>query len=370
VLVTLPASVPVTYGQPVTLNCRIEVPQPKPGEPFRYDRYLASRGIEALCLEPTNISWTDAREVPFTWRTYLLGKVAAFHDLLYRRAAQLWNEPESSFIMGVLFGGSSNLPSYLQESFQRTGLSHVLAVSGFNVTIIASALMSLLVLVGLWRRQAYWITMSALIGFVILTGATASVVRAAVMGILVLTAEYLGRRSHIAPALACAAALMLALNPFLLVYDAGFQLSFLATMGLVYLSPRLTNSLPQKTPETLITTLAAIGMTLPLMLYQFGLMSLVAPLINVLLLWSVPFLMLGSFVALAMGLIFLPVGALAAIPAAIAARVFINIVVWFSHLRFAAVSLTIPWWAMVVAYIALLMYLLNGRASAHVKRYG
>lgn len=361
VLVSLPKTQTVSYGQSLTLTCRIRVPEVRPGDTFNYNRYLQSRGIQALCDSPGDITWADGREVPFAWRTFFMKQIASLRDLLYHRASQLWNEPESSFIMGMLFGGSSSLPAYVQESFQRTGLSHVLAVSGFNVTIIASALMGLLVLVGLWRHQAFWITISGIVFFVILTGATASVVRASIMGILVLTADHLGRRAHIAPALAVTALAMVLVNPYLLVYDAGFQLSFLATVGLVYLAPRIAAALPKRTPEAFTTTVAAIGMTLPLMLYQFGLMSLVAPLVNVLLLWSVPFLMLGSFVALGIGLLVLPAGVVAGMPAAFASRVFITIVQWFSSLRFAAVNISIPWWAVAVAYAVLAVSVLNYR---------
>ena len=152
---------------------------------------------------------------------------------------KLWPEPESSFMAGLLYGSKSGLPKELSNNFSRTGITHIIAVSGFNITIIASVLMTLAIAAGLDRRRAFWLVVGAEIFFVVFTGLSASAVRAGVMGVLALTAQYIGRTSRIGNALAFTAAVMVLVNPYVLLYDAGFQLSFLATIGLVYVSPWL-----------------------------------------------------------------------------------------------------------------------------------
>jgi competence protein ComEC len=152
------------------------------------------------------------------------------------------------------------------------------------------------------------------------------------MGILALIAERIGRPARMTNVLVATAALMTLQNPLVLIWDAGFQLSFLATIGLVYVSPllkhyfenirtfvvetRLIASLPgvgkiiDVTMENLMTTLSAIIATLPLILYQFGRLSTVAPLVNILILWTVPYLMLFGFLALMISFIYFPLGQL------------------------------------------------------------
>ncbi|MDO8626677.1 MAG: ComEC/Rec2 family competence protein [Candidatus Magasanikbacteria bacterium] len=397
-----------TYGDTLAFGCFVEVPKPrsrqaagqaaeyKASNNFRYDRYLASRNIQAVCNDVRSVTFLSGISQNYEGPVKFIGsKIYWVRSVFFSTASQIWAEPENSFINGLLFGGSSGFPESLKKSFQRTGLSHVLAVSGFNITIIASALMSILILIGLWRRQAFWATLFVLFCFVIMTGATASVVRAAVMGALVLLAQYLGRLSSMGPGLSFTAALMVLISPYILLYDAGFQLSFLATIGLVYLSPvfadviartitrvagrrtkqsfgnntEIASSLASLVPRNdvllqgsniLVQTISAIVMTLPLMLYQFGLISLVAPVVNVLLLWSVPFLMLGGFVSLIGGIIYLPLGIIFGAPVVLVSRAFLFVVEWFANLKYAAVEIKIEWWVMLILY-GLLVYIIAAK---------
>ena len=127
---------------------------------------------------------------------------------------------------GLLYGERSGLPLELADNFSRTGVSHIIAVSGYNISIVALALMSLFINLGLARPRAFWLVVAGIILFVIFTGAGASVVRAGIMGLIVLLAGQLGRLSRIGNVLIFTAALMLLFNPYVLIWDAGFQLSF------------------------------------------------------------------------------------------------------------------------------------------------
>ena len=179
--------------------------------------------------------------------------------------------------------------------------------------------------------------MSLILAFVFFTGATASVVRAGIMAVIVLLAQYLGRLSAVGRVLVYAVVVMLFFNPYLLMWDAGFQLSFLSTLGLVYLVPIL-EPLTEKIKvsgtsamllEVFITTMAAIFATMPLIMHQFGRFSVVAPLVNILVLWIIPWLMLFGFLALILSFVFFPLGQLIAWVAGLGVRYVIIVVDWF-----------------------------------------
>src|SRR3989339_569191 len=162
-----------------------------------------------------------------------------FKQSIQARVDSLWVEPESSLMAGLLYGARSGFSAQVNNDFSRAGITHIVAISGYNISVVSKILMSLLLLIGLNRRRAFWFAIFGIILFVIFTGASASVVRAGVMGVIVLLASQMGRLSRIGNILVFTAAVMLLFNPFVLVWDAGFQLSFLSTMGLVYLAPIL-----------------------------------------------------------------------------------------------------------------------------------
>jgi len=216
-------------------------------------------------------------------------------------------EPNSAYVSGLLLGTKSALSKNWQEAFATVGLSHVLAVSGYNITIIAQSLM-LALLYWLPRRRAFWCSFGLIIVFVIMTGATASVIRSAVMGILLLIGEVIGRIYHPRNAITFAAAVMLWFNPLILRYDVGFQLSFLATLGIFYITPLIQQVLKGSRPRTwrakfaqtnwagtLATTLGAQLAVLPLILFNFHTFSLASLPANLLVLPLVPLTMFFGF---------------------------------------------------------------------------
>jgi competence protein ComEC len=218
-----------------------------------------------------------------------------------KRLSGLFYEPQNSLLVGILIGGHGTLPKTVVDNFNNTGVSHIIAVSGFNITIIISALASLAYVVG--RRASFWLATSTIIAFVIITGASASVVRAAIMGFLLLIALSIGRQYSIGPALFFAGLIMLIINPKILFWDVGFQLSFAATLGIIYFMPVL-NQLTEKLPQAfgvktlILTTLSAIAATLPIILFNFGTLSFSAPLVNLLILPFVPATMLFGFLSI------------------------------------------------------------------------
>ncbi|MBU0660802.1 ComEC family competence protein [Patescibacteria group bacterium] len=354
VYVKLPLYPRFAYGDEIALDCLLQVPEPI--EKFRYDMYLARYGVFSLCRTQKEVTLISEGNASFFLRTIfrLKARIADKIELL-------WHEPMAGFMAGLLYGYRGGLGS-LNELFARTGVTHIIAISGYNITLIASILMTMCIHLLIPRKKAFWLLSIGIVLFVIFAGASASVVRAGVMGMIVLFAKRLGRNSSILPTMMATAVCMTLINPFILIWDAGFQLSFIATIGLVYLTPIIERPL-RRIPElfgmkeSLISTLAAIIATLPLILYQFGRLSVVAPIVNMLILWILPWIMMVGFFAVVMSFVFLPLAQYLAWIAWLGMSYIVIIVHYFSDVSFAAVDVSFPLWGMLVGY-ALLGYLL------------
>lgn len=216
-------------------------------------------------------------------------------------------EPEASFASGILLGSKQKIPKKLRNDFKITGTSHVLAISGYNITVIAGALGSIFLLFQISQPAGFWLTSAILGAFAVLTGASPSIVRAAIMGVLALFARKNGRIYSSINALVFVGALMVFFEPKILRFDLAFQLSFLATSGIILISPIIEEKLKKlpdflKLKENLIMTISAQAAVLPLIVFKFGSLSLVSFLINALILPAMPVSMFFSFVAGAFGL--------------------------------------------------------------------
>ncbi|HEV8436666.1 MAG TPA: DNA internalization-related competence protein ComEC/Rec2 [Methylomirabilota bacterium] len=196
--------------------------------------------------------------------------------------------PESSgaLLGGLLLGERTALPPETDEAFRRAGVYHLLAVSGFNVALLASSVFASLALFGVPRRPTALVAAAVLIGFALVVGGQPSVLRATVMGLLLLLAVLLERDSQVMNALCLAGLLLLAWSPADL-WDPGFQLSFAATAGIIYLAQPFTTLLREWGWPSWLA--AAIGVSLgaqlavtPIMLAHFNQLSLIGVAANLL----------------------------------------------------------------------------------------
>jgi len=279
------------YGDQVQIFCELKTPEPI--EDFEYDKYLARKKIFSLCYRP------QARVLAREQGNWFLQKIFAFKKQVLQKINLTLPEPHASFLAGILIGARTSIPRDLMEQFNRTGITHVVAMSGYNITILAALIMNIAVYCFIRRQYAFWCAVLAIVCFVIMTGAPASIVRAGIMGLIVLLARQLGQLTKIRNVLVLTLGIMLLINP-LAWQDAGLQLSFVATLGLIYFAPHLEKYfswVPKQFAlrENLISTLSAIIFTLPLIIYYFGRVSLVAPLVNFLVLPIMPVLMLFGF---------------------------------------------------------------------------
>ena len=259
----------------------------------------------------------------------LLSLVYGFKARLLEMVYRLFPDPEASLLAGILLGDEGGIPQDVKQAFQDTGTAHVIAISGFNVAIVGGLFATLFLrLLGARRRfLAAGLSAVVIVFYALMVGAEPSVVRAAIMGVLSLFAVQLGRRQDGLNSLALVAALMLVFSPFLL-WDVSFQLSFMATLGLVLFAGVLTAAfarlasqrLPEATAqlmakpvgEYVLFTLAALVTTLPVMAYHFHRLSLTALIANPLILPAQPPVMVLGGLAAVLGLVYQPLGQLVA----------------------------------------------------------
>lgn len=294
---------------------------PKNSEDFNYGQYLRLQGISTILkrakieTESAPLSLTASvgarRAVPLPLR--LRGMLQSTKLWFESRITHLFPEPEAALITGLLTGERRGFNKRLLDDFATTGLTHLVAISGTNVTILIGILGGLLFWLPLKWRFIPQVT--AIILFTLFVGASASVVRAAIMGILGLTALELGRIRDTRLAILWTAFFMTLWKPEQLWWDAGFQLSFAAVIGVTEIGPRLQKAF-SKIPETLglrdslAMTLAAQITTFSVSVLTFGHVSLIAPLSNILAAPLVPIAMLFGFLGTIASVAWFPLGQL------------------------------------------------------------
>lgn len=267
--------------------------------------------------------------------------------------------PQSAILAALLLGDKGLLTDETGERLNRAGVRHITAISGMHVAVLTIYLVPLFIWFGLWRQQAFYIAMAVMIFFVVLTGLQASAVRAGIMGGMFLFGQHIGRLNVSLRALLLAAAGMLIINPMLGTQDVGFQLSFLAVLGIIIFLPIFLSLLPEKLPfrEIMGMTVAAHIFTLPVLVFNFGQISVVSIVTNLLIVPILPFLMGLGFLFLAMGWIAGPLGFIFSLPVSLLLEYVLGIVDFFSQLPFAAVqteNLSLFWLA--VFYIAVALF--------------
>jgi ComEC/Rec2-related protein len=216
-------------------------------------------------------------------------------------------QPTTSLVAGMLVGTTASFSEELRSIFSLIGLSHIVAVSGYNVLLVIIALAWCVRYLPFSRRGRWAVIVGGVIVFVLLTGASAATTRAAIMGLLAFSAPLIGRAVHTGALICGAAALMTFVSPHLLVSDLSFQLSFLATIGLVFIAPILQQGLffmPSFLREVTAQTSAALLATTPLILISFKTISLIALLANIIIVPFVP-LVMGMGVLWSAGIFFL-----------------------------------------------------------------
>ncbi len=214
---------------------------------------------------------------------------------------------KAAFLSGITIGERAQFSKEFKEAMNNSGTSHLVALSGYNITILATAAFAFFGYM-FSRRATFVFTLILIIGFVFMAGAEPSIVRAAIMGSIALLAEQIGRIKSMRNAIVLAALFMVLINPNVLRFDLGFQLSFAALMGIVYLSPAIKKFLKMKDEEGIfgwrknfLNTTAAQLTVIPILVFNFGKLSVFGLIANILILEFMPLTMFIGFLAGSVG---------------------------------------------------------------------
>ena len=346
VWVSLPPRLSARYGMVWELSGRLESLESLNSP--SYQRYLERQGAQALLAFPQVQYVPGERGLPF------LRVLFGVKEQLLATMETILPRPHAPLLQGILLGARAGIPATLRQAFDLSGTTHLIAISGFNMTIVAIMLES--VTRRFFGRRSLWLSMAGVVLYTILVGANPAVVRAAVMAVLLLFAATLGRDRDPWSALSLAAVAMTAWEPNIL-WDVGFQLSVAATAGLLVLSDPLharLRWLPYPLPAIVAPTLAAQLFVLPLLIFVFGRVSPFFLISNVLALPLIPWIMLSGAVATAAGLVHTATGQVLAWSAYLPMEAFIRIATEVSRWP----SLTISAGALLPAMLAVVLTVL------------
>jgi competence protein ComEC len=359
-LVRVPKNQKYHYGEIIRLRGNLKTPPEN--EEFSYRDYLAREGVYSY------ITKAEATVLPDEGGNLFLKAVYTLKEKSVAAIYKIFPDPEASLLAGILLGVDTGLPNRIQDAFKNTGTAHIIAISGFNIAIIAGIFITLFSKM-FGNRLGAVIAIVGIAFYTLLVGAEAAVVRAALMGTLSIFAKQVGRRNFGLNTLSFVAFIMTLFNP-LTLWDVGFQLSFFATLGLILYadpfskfaesiisrlwSPDIAQKVIQPLSDFVLLTLAAQVTTIPLMAYHFKRISLISFIANPFILPVQPAVMILGGLAMFISLIILPLGQLAAWIAWPFAAYTIRVVELF-NIREGTIFLgDLSLWFAVLFYIVLL----------------
>jgi competence protein ComEC len=362
------------YGDRVHFSGVLEKPEPFEtdlGRTFDYAGYLRAHDVSYM------ISFAEVEVEVSHQANPLIERLLLFKSIFVEKLLAVLPTPHSGLSVGLLLGVKGSLGEEYEAVFQKTGITHIVVLSGYNIMLVTVFVMYVLSFF-LPRRLKLVFGFLAIALFAILVGLGSSVLRASVMAGLMLLAQFTGRTYDVIRALIIALVLMLIWNPDLLLHDIGFQFSFLATLGLVLFSPHLEKAF-KKVPtllgirEFLTATVAAQLFVTPLLLYHIGSFSVVSVLVNVLVLPMVPVAMALSFLTGVAGFLSLRLSELLGYAAYLSLAYILEIAKFFAALPFASFAVpAFPFVYVLVAYgvlIAFLLYLTYKKEASPLRRW-
>ncbi len=326
------------YGDKINFKGTLEKPEnflTDQGKEFDYVNYLRKDGIFYVMNYPkievvSSGNGNFIKSALFSVKEKFLSKM----NLAIR-------EPESLLMGGLILGEKSSFSQEFRSNFINTGTIHIVALSGYNITIVAEWFMKLFSF--LPQSLAIIAGIFSILLFVLMTGGSSTAIRAGIMASLALFARLIGRNYDVTRALILAGVVMILINPFILVYDVSFQLSFIATIAVIFFAPKIEKYFLWITPrfklrDIISVTCAAYIFVLPFILYKMGNLSLVALPANALILPFIPLTMIFGFLTGLAGIIWYAL----AVPLGYVSQFFLHyelaVISFFSNIPFSALS--------------------------------
>lgn len=336
------------YGDVLSVEGIISRPLGQMNEKgFSYESYLRAHGIAATmyCEEEQIRVYQNEAGLPWKVKTFVLGQIDRFVP-----------GDAGALLKGIALGDKSSFTPEMKDIFARAGISHIVVVSGMHMSILMLFVMYVCKRFGLKKRARGVAAAAVVVFFMCMVGFTPSVLRAGITCIIAMLAILLRRKKDFLTTMATAAAVVAIINPYSL-FDVSFQLSFAATLGIVYLAnpiKKLIDFLPDMLAEIIAMSVAANIATLPIIVWFFSDVSTISVVTNVLVVPLLNILFIGTFFMAALGGIFPPLGSLMGYFLGGMAKMILYIAERLAALPYATVALPRPPMMFNVYYYAAL----------------
>lgn len=352
-----------------------KIDQAKSFNDFDYPRYLARRNIFTLSYYP-ELTKIDGRLSFFNKIKKILINLRQKSVFIINKSLP---EPESSLAATILLGYKKRLDNEELDVFSRVGIRHLIAISGVHVAIISRLIILVLEKLYFSRKKAIFFVVIFLLSYPLITGFSSSALRASIMGLFAFLAMYFNRPSQALRLLLITASLMLAINPWLLNYDIGFQLSFMAVLAIIFsgsflkqyielaLEDVFSNSKKKKIAFYACSVFALSFIvqifSWPIMFFNFSEFSLISPLVNIFLIWLLPFVLISLILAIVFSAIIPSLSLYFFFPSYLFIRFIFFVSNIFSGLSFASLKTFKPSIFFVVLYYLLLFYFIKRKTK-------
>ena len=357
VLVVAPLHTDVEYGDRISAKGELQLPSgfdAGAGREFNYPAFLAKDGIGY------ELSFASVAKTGTASRNLVKAAAIRAKRVYLEGLAMALSEPEAGLAGGITAGDKRGLGKELSDTFRIVGLVHIVVLSGYNIMVVIGFLER--IFRRFHRYVQFALAVCVAIFFALITGLASSSVRAASMAVIASVGKVTSRTYLATRALAIVAFGMVAWNPFVLAFDPGFQLSMIATLGLIYISPLFTERLTWLTErfglrEIAAATLGTQAAVLPLILYQNGSLSVYSLPANLFSLVVVPWAMLLSFIAGVVGAISAPIAPVVGFPAYMLLWYVTKVAEFFASLPYSQV--TIPAFSAVALFLVYIVLILS-----------
>ncbi len=276
------------------MSCNLEKPEAFDG--FRYDKFLERHRIDLICWRP-KIEVVDHKK---RWRAPFM-IIKKYFQKSFRK---MFTPSQSAVLEGMLLGDRSAIPEDILNAYRSTGIAHILVISGLHMNLIITFVSAIAIRIPIRQRTRIFFIGCVIVTYVLMIGAPVSAIRASVMGIAVVAQTFIGRRVQSLRLLLFIAVIMIAINPLILLYDIGFQLSFVATAGIIVLQKRIQKYIPLWVPqymqELIAVSTAAIITTTPVSIWYFKIFSPIAIIVNAIVVPLVPLILMAGVVTTAL----------------------------------------------------------------------
>lgn len=355
ILVIIPKEYEVSYGDEIKVEGVLETPEnfiTSSGKEFNYNQYLANKNIYFI---------VKGKSIEIISRgngNIILENLFKLRRKFISNIDRVISVPNNFLANGLILGERGGFDNEMKDQFVRTGTIHIVALSGYNITIVTESVVKMLSLV-LSGTLSIIFGIFVILLFVLMTGASSTAVRAGIMATIVLFSRLTGREYQAGRALIIAALFMIAYD-VRAITDISFQLSFLATAGVLFIHKKIINYLtfiPSFLRDLVSTTISATIAVLPILLHSTGVLSIVSLPANILILPVIPLAMLFSFLVGLIGFISPSFSFLISFISELLLSYILKVVNFFSSLSFASVEIkSFPWVLVVIIYSFLIFW--------------